>query len=85
MCLGISLGDWLQELALAVGACFDMDPEQAPEEALSQLEDLANQVDSLAERCTMLQACQQQFAVPQSDLKDPRELTGYCPFVHLAI
>ncbi len=75
----------MQELALAVGACFNMDPEQAPEEALSQLEDLANQVDSLAERCTMLQACQQQFAVPQSDLKDPRELTGYCPFVHFAI
>ncbi|DBA67338.1 TPA: hypothetical protein ACH3X2_001634 [Trebouxia sp. C0005] len=66
----------LKELALAVGDCFDMDPEQAPEEALSQLEDLASQVDSLAERCTMLQACQQQFAVPQSDLKDPRELKG---------
>lgn len=62
-----------------------MDPEQAPEEALSQLEDLASQVDSLAERCTMLQACQQQFAVPQSDLKDPRELKGYCPSVHFAI
>ncbi|KAL0028497.1 hypothetical protein WJX77_010302 [Trebouxia sp. C0004] len=66
----------LKEVTFAVGACFDVDPEQAPDEALSQLEDLASQVDSLAERCTMLQACQQQFALPQSDLKDPRELTG---------
>jgi len=83
--IGIRLGDWLQEVTLAAGACFDMDPEQAPEEALSQLEDLASQVDSLAERCTMLQACQQQFAVPQSDLQDPKEMTGYCPSEYFAI
>jgi len=51
-----------------------MNPDQAPEEALSQLDDLSSQVDSLAERCTMLQACQQQFAVPQAELKDPTEL-----------
>ena len=67
---------WVQELSLAVGACFDMDPDQAPQEALSHLDDLASQVDSLAGRRSMLQACQQQFGVPQTDLQDPRELSG---------
>ena len=67
---------WLYELTLAVGSCCDMDPDQAPHEALSHLDDLASQVDSLAARRSMLQACQQQFGVPQTDLQDPRELSG---------
>ena len=61
----------LQEVALAVGSCHDMDPEQAAEDALAQLDELAGQVDALIERCNKLNACQEQFAVAQTDFKDP--------------
>ena len=67
----------LQELSLSVGACFDMDPDQAPEDALAQLDDLAGQIDSLVERCNKLNSCQEQFAVAQTDFKDPALLHGY--------
>ena len=72
-----SIGGWLQELSLAVGSCFDMDPDQAPDEALAQLDDLSGQVDAVAERCIKLQGCQQQFALPQTEFRDPTELNGY--------
>ena len=66
----------LQEVSLAVGSCYDMDPEQAAEDALAQLDELAGQVDALAERCNKLNACQEQFAVAQTDFKDPALLQG---------
>ena len=67
----VSLQVGMQEVCLGIGTCYDMDPEQAPEEALAQLEELAGQVDSLAERCSKLNHCQEQFAVAQTDFKDP--------------
>lgn len=61
----------MQDLAVAVGACFDMDPELAPEDALAQLDDLAGQTEVLVERCSKLNSCQEQCAVAQTDFKDP--------------
>lgn len=60
-----------------MGACFDMDPDQGPEDALLQLGDLAGQIDNLVERCNKLNSCQQQCAVAQTDFKDPALLHRY--------
>ena len=51
-----------------------MDPDQGPEEALAQLDDLTNQVDTAAERCRKLLSHQQLFAVQQADFRDTHEL-----------
>lgn len=67
----------LQEVSLAVDACFDMDPDQAPEEALAQLDELVSQIDNLVERCNKLNSCQQQCAIAQTDFKDPALLHRY--------
>lgn len=67
----------MQELSLAVGSCFDMDPDLAPEDALAQLDDLAGQTDIIVERCTKLNSCQEQCSVAQTDFKDPALLHRY--------
>ena len=64
----------MQEVSLAVGSCFDMDPDQAPQEALAQLDDLVSQVDNVAERCKKLLSHQQLFAVQQAEFRDTHEL-----------
>ena len=68
---------YMQDLAVAVGSCFGMDPELAPEDALAQLDDLAGQTEVLVERCTKLNSCQEQCAVAQTDFKDPALLLRY--------
>ena len=51
-----------------------MDPDQPPQEALAQLDDLVSQVDNVADRCRKLLSHQQLFAVQQADFKDTHEL-----------
>lgn len=65
---------------MAVGSCFDMDPDLPPEDALAQLDDLAGQTDIIVERCSKLNSCQEQCSVAQTDFKDPALLHKYGNF-----